>query len=233
MKKFGFTLSEVMIALSLIGVIASLTIPTFISDTKNKANANKLATLVSNVENAFTSMIADEGVQDLSETAFASSPTVENLSKYLKITGSANKLEDLYGSKRPIKTISGSTKAPSTDRIFITKNGAYIIYNKSDKNHLEETIKTLGGTINGSTGFLHIDVNGKAKPNLVGRDFFWFRVGYDGLLYPAGGLNFSILSHNNNTYLWYRADYGDRCTDSSKGIGCTARLIENNYEVDY
>ena len=38
MKKLGLTLAEVMVALALIGVITSLTIPTFVSSNKNKTN---------------------------------------------------------------------------------------------------------------------------------------------------------------------------------------------------
>ena len=47
-----------------------------------------------------------------------------------------------------------------------------------------------------TTGHLAIDVNGNAKPNILGRDVFYFRVGYDGVLYPAGSLNYSILQKN-------------------------------------
>lgn len=233
MKKFGFTLVEVMIALSIIGVVASLTIPTFVSETNNKANANKLATTVSTIENAFTSMIANEGVQDLSETAFASSPTTSNLSNYLKISGSADDYTTLYGKETPYRTISSSNAiAPSISKAFFTKNGAYLIYASSDSTRTGN-VESCGGTMYSTTGHLAIDVNGNAKPNILGRDVFYFRVGYDGVLYPSGSLNYSILQQNTCTDLWNSSSSNYICTNSSKGEGCTARLIENNYEVDY
>ena len=94
MKKFGFTLAEVMVALALIGVITSLTIPTFISSNKNKTNSAKLSTTISVVENAFTSMIAAEAVHDLTETQFGREHNAANLGRYLKLTNSSTDMGD-------------------------------------------------------------------------------------------------------------------------------------------
>ena len=234
MKKLGFTLAEVMIALSLIGVIASLTIPTFVSETKNKANANKLATTVSAIENAFTSMIANEGVQDLSETAFAGSPTAGNLSNYLKISGSSGNYVNLYNNNnKPFKDLSGSSNTLSWTDSFKMKNGAYIIYSSNSVDIDSANVTSWGGTITNSIGRIIIDVNGSLKPNIWGRDAFYFRIGNDGLLYPAGSLNFSILEKNSNSHLWNGSSGNFLCNEKEKTQGCTARLIENNYEVDY
>lgn len=68
MKKFGFTLTEVLITLSIIGVIAALTTPALFNNSRNEANAAKLAVTVSNLENAFATAIATEGVPDLFHT---------------------------------------------------------------------------------------------------------------------------------------------------------------------
>ena len=47
MKKCGFTLAEILLAMALVGVIAAMTVPTFVTNTRNKANASRLATMVS------------------------------------------------------------------------------------------------------------------------------------------------------------------------------------------
>ncbi len=68
MKKYGFTLAEVLIALGIIGVVASLTAPTFVSNIQNSTNASRLSSTVSTLENAFTTMIVKEDVDDIFET---------------------------------------------------------------------------------------------------------------------------------------------------------------------
>lgn len=222
MKKRGFTLAEVMIAMALIGVISSLTIPTFIANSRNKTNATRLAATVSMVESAFTAMIAGETVNDLSETAFGASQSEENLGKYIKLSGSKTALADFYGTSSPFVTLERAGSQPAVTRIFQAKNGALLIYNADAVS--AATAESNDSPVPGSLGRLTIDVNGAAKPNVWGRDVFYFRIGNDGILYPAGGDNFTKLDSTGSAF---------NCTPGSRDQGCTARLVENGYEVDF
>ena len=233
MRKKGFTLSEVLIAMSIIGILAALTIPTFVSSGRNRANATKLSTIISAVENAFTSMLASEGYPDLAETDFGVEPNATNLGKYLKLAGSKEKLKDYYGTDSPFMTIDNTSFQPGVTRIFETKNGAYLIYQTSAVSRSIADVQKYGGAVTDSIGILTIDVNGKAKPNVWGRDTFYFRIGDKGLLYPAGGKIFSILEKNSDEHLWNVSSSDYKCVNDVKKIGCTARLIENNFEVDF
>ena len=258
MKKFGYTLAEVLITMSIIGVVAAITIPTYYSNSENKANASKLASLITSVETAFTSMLTSEAVTEMAETEFVQEPNAENLSKYLKITASAEDIAEVkndegevttpgsnasdgyYGDSKIVTISNKSADAtPDYDIIFETKNGAILFYkNDADGDLIREqaSVEALGGSIAEGVGYLSIDVNGPAKPNLLGRDVFSFAVGSDGLLYPAGGLNYSILTKGDATGLWDTAGQDLSClsgSGNSKGAGCTARLIENNYKIDY
>ena len=189
MKKRGFTLAEVMVALALIGVIAALTIPTFISSSRNRANATKLSATISAVENAFTTMIATEAVNDLTETAYGTAPTEANLGRYLKLSGT-DTIADLYGSETPFITLNRTaTELPVSD-VYKMKNGALLIFNSANVDAAPDNSHP------GSIGQLTIDVNGSALPNIWGRDVFFFRVGNDGLLYPAGGEKFELMDAN-------------------------------------
>ncbi|MCM1003730.1 MAG: prepilin-type N-terminal cleavage/methylation domain-containing protein [Candidatus Gastranaerophilales bacterium] len=97
MKKYGFTLAEVLIALGIIGVISSLTAPTFIASIQNSSNAARLAAAVSTLENGFTTMIAKEGVDSedlLFDTEAWEDTNVRNnqrfaglIGNYINITG--------------------------------------------------------------------------------------------------------------------------------------------------
>lgn len=238
MKKFGFTLAEVMVALALIGVITSLTIPTFIASNRNRTNGAKAATMISAVENAFTSMIAAEAVQNLSETDFGrdiEDPTL--LGRYLKIQNNTDSMQNYYGVDNPFRLISNneSWNGFIGDSIFETKNGALLIFGGDSYGIDQADLDDLGGTIDGTIGTLTIDINGSEPPNVWGRDAFYFRIGNDGLLYPAGSKNFSILESEGDTddNTWDNPDTAFACTDGRKEMGCTARLIQNNFEVDY
>ena len=66
-----------------------------------------------------------------------------------------------------------------------------------------------------------IDVNGDKYPNIIGRDIFFFILGADGVLYPYG-------SKDVNNKL------GEEYTcANNRGMGCTAQLIQNGYEMNY
>ena len=87
MKKFGFTLGEVLVTLSIVGVISALTLPSFVSNSQNKINASKLSTTITTLETAFSNMMADEGTSDLYEVINAENNWgADKLEKFLKIT---------------------------------------------------------------------------------------------------------------------------------------------------
>lgn len=236
MKKTGFTLAEILIALAIVGIVAAMTIPTFVGNGRNQAMASKLSTTVNAFENALTSMIAKEGVDDLTETEWVENDyTIEDLGTYIKLNGSrGDTLNTYYDSASPFKDLQGNSAAPDVHRIYETKNGALILLGNTTYSQTEESAKNLGSSVNSASGPFVIDVNGVDKPNVWGRDVFYFLLGDDGHLYPGGGLVTSVLLQGNNTSLWRNGNSGWTCNDEHKGwIGCTARLMENNYKVDY
>jgi len=95
MKKFGFTLAEVLITLGIIGVVAALTAPALVMQSRDQANAAKLAVTVSNLENAFTTALSAENVDSLFRTSiwqqgvpagFNRNAFVGNLKRYINVS---------------------------------------------------------------------------------------------------------------------------------------------------
>ena len=82
-----------------------------------------------------------------------------------------------------------------------------------------------------------IDVNGGAAPNKFGRDVFAFVLNEDGNLLPFGSENAAMtlgLTTDNDANTWKTNNIMFGCTGNGfNGLGCTARLKENNYKVDY
>ena len=100
MKKRGFTLAEVLIAMALIGVISALTLPTFISNSRNRANAAKLASTVNAVETAFQSMMASQAEDDFSQTSFGQNRDAASLGEFLKLNGEGANYINVGGDRQ-------------------------------------------------------------------------------------------------------------------------------------
>lgn len=212
MKKLGYTLAEVLITLSIVGVVAALIIPTFVSDSRNKANASKLSAVISATENALTSMMASEGVNDIVETIY-----------YTKIADSEKK-EAMVELSKYLKISS------SEEERCVTKNGAVLSFTFEEEDIDEATANSNGYTSLGSIATLNVDVNGSAKPNKPGRDQFLFKIGKSGSLYPAGGKIYTLFVSGAKT--WDKT--GDfACSSSKVTLGCTARLIDEGFQVNY
>lgn len=159
MKK-GFTLAEVLITLGIIGVVAALTIPTLSVSTKQESFNAMHKVCTSDLENAFTTMMASEGAADLNETvAFSENKIIDNLTKYIKIS----------------KDSSNSNKC-------IMKNGAIVTFSDAkDLVNLEgETIKAED-----MVQEIYIDINGTDKPNAEDIDQFRYALLDTGLLERA------------------------------------------------
>ncbi len=250
MKKQGFTLAEVLITLSIIGVIAALTTPTLVTSVRNQTNASKLTSAISNLENAFTSIVVNEGVDDISDTELWSYwGNVDNfageIGKYLKVISydSAEEASIPSGYTNGVKTISGTalTSMPNITGAYISltlPSGAvaYIASDGTTKTTAEEeTIQKAGGALFSSPAYVTIDVNGVEAPNRVGRDIFCFIMGQEGKFYPFGGKDVAIFKGKEANSVWNNNDGIYPCTDTTKGNGegCTARLIEENFKMNY
>ncbi len=203
MKKFGFTLAELLISLTIIGIVATLTIPTVVQRNQAKANVAKLATSVSAIENALSNMIVAEGAYDITETDFYDISNrkiiTEHLERYLKFS---------YTEQPAGSQITGDT-------FCLLKNGVTIAI-------AQALVDAVLDVHPGSVGFIDIDVNGESRPNAWGADCFRFRIGNNGSLYPAGS---DMYIHMG------RAGTDEECQNGRETF-CTDQIVINNYKID-
>lgn len=232
MIKRGFTLAEILIALALVGIIAALTIPTLLGNVRHQANAAKLSAAITDFENATSVMITQEEIDDLSELENMQG-ILELLPKYLKVNTTNDDMNGYYGSAEPFTTINEEAGMGDFGSLMLAKNGAVFMFDDNVQTRNEDTVRGMGGTVSSSRGRVAIDVNGTEGPNMYGVDVFLFRLGDNGSLYPFGSLNCSILENDNNTNLWDGDDSDYKCVDDDMTEGCTARLVENNFRVDF
>ena len=240
MRKYGFTLAEVLVTLGIIGIITSLALPTFTADTHNRANASKLASVVADYENVFGMMLVKEDKMDLIDTEFGTAVAANNdtgikqaLSKYVKMGRAGNTISDL-GYSSGMKNIRNGAETLTFTEGINTNTGASVFIYADNSTRTESAAVTAGAGYATKTATVYIDVNGSAVPNKYGRDIFGFVLGGDGLLYPYGSLTASFLNNESSNPIWSGSNTTYGCqTGEYLGLGCTARLIENNYKMDY
>ncbi len=249
MKIKGFTLAEILIALGILGAIAAMTMPQFAANIHNQTNASRLSTIVSDYENIFGMMLLKEDKESLWETEFGQASNNAQmktaLEKYTKVVKTG---------PFPYPSCGGNNGGPVSSLIIPAT------YAKEDTPQYMQSFKKMNGGVltidyifaysipsgaifflsynGGPTETMYIDVNGTDKPNTFGRDVFTFALGADGHLYPYGSSKAAELLNlsNSTTQTWYNTSASGpyRCTGTGyNGQGCTARLIENNYKMDY
>ena len=167
-KKAAFTLAEVLITLAIIGIVAAMTIPTLISKYNEKQTVTKLQKVYATLKNAFEMAKVDHG--DFETWHWNEIPSSYNsrshyfwetyIFPHLNVTkkcfpASSNCFTDTM--TRP----NGETVTVNTDGY-----GAFILNDGT-------SVYTWAG---GDRFYPHIwvyaDLNGKAKPNVIGQDIF-------------------------------------------------------------
>ena len=261
-RKTAFTLSEVLITLGIIAVVAALTLPTLIANYQKKNLVTQLKKSVSTIEQGFTTMLADEEVESLADTdVFKAINGSCIASEGLKNSGCDNfypKLKKYFniidvretGSDFKHRNINPNASFQNPDNrtdgaMIVLADGAILYsYNISSSEQKSpyscDYIHSKGGTMCAKMGNFAIDVNGKKKPNVTGRDVFVFYISSTGHLVPLWSKNDLIYAEGNDRRSWiYNSSacgtYGkaDAEEKATYGTGCAARIIENGWEMDY
>ena len=246
MKKNGFTLAEILITMSIVGVVSALTIPSLVSSYKKDVWGTSLAKAVNAFSNACSMMIIKDGADGIFDTKAwveienggGINSVTKHLGKSLTITETGNGNDFYSGLNVRMKT--------TTTTNISNKFGDYPYYKtKNNITYLFRPI-TLGTDqfheeLDMVAGDLIIDVNGKDSPNIFGRDIFGFLLNNDGRLIPYGDTESLHITDKVKT-----SSLGDtsRVTDNWKtscsnavanngGPTCTAKVVNEGYKINY
>ena len=234
MKKFGFTLAEVLITLMIIGVVAALTLPSLINETTSAQIGPKLAKAVSVFEQANETLLNTNSVDNLTDAGMITedeegnvllSEYINQLSNHLKISEYTYPEETQFAKgedeEQEEGLVVGATFADGTP--FITKDGMIYVINK-DQTPSDVSVPAHKQRI----GNVYIDINGPSKPNELGTDIFVFTWWNDGSLRPVGGNNWDGSGASQG---WETYCPKDAVPTDYKA--CTGHIFENNLKVLY
>ena len=167
-KSAAFTLAEVLITLGIIGVVAAMTIPTLIANYKEKQTISKLQKTYSTLKNAFEMAKVEHGDYDtwswnqipmdnaqrtqyFWETFIF--PHLKVAKKCFPVTNDCapiDEMTNLDGSAFDVRTHHGA---------FVLPDGTYV-YTWSNSDLFLPHV------------WVYADINGRAKPNVLGKDIF-------------------------------------------------------------
>ena len=230
MKKFGFTLAEVLVSVAIVGVIAALTLPTLRTNTTDAQIGPKLAKAVSTFEQANESLLNSFSSDSLSDAGLTSSTEmyINNLSTFLKLTPTE---DDCFKTKDNMEFTVSMTNTPAN-----TNAPAYM--------------QRLGD--------ITININPQNNRAIDGTNVFYFSFWNDGSLRPKGGTNWEggaydcekdesgvckkdgdgkeILEANARDIRGGNSHWQTKCaanTFPSDGKFCAGHIFENNLKVLY
>lgn len=247
MKKFflGFTLAEVLITLSIIGVVAALTIPTLINNYQKRQYVTQLKKQYSLANQVLQRLAYDNGgTSSLAQTGlFGAGKTVELgdiFSSYYKVTKNCkNSTEEVcfppYCSF--YNGVGAGENVNDYDTIykFVAADGASIAIASYYNNCSYDIGLNDASPTKNVCADLYIDLNGLKGPNSLGRDVFFFYItsNKSPILYPRGGFedNGGKSGTTQGDRYWKAGGY---CTDSNKGgRWCAGRVIDEGWEMNY
>lgn len=221
--KNAFTLAEVLITLGIIGVVASMTLPTLITNNRNRELESGLKVAYSTIEQGLRKMQAENGYPPTAEyypTTGDFYPEYKKQFNKIYDCGFRNPNEDICMSRAnnqggqdgyvdlTYKTFNGKTLATDgfDDGQFVLPNGMLILI---ENDYIGNGTYGLG---------ISVDINGKKKsPNRYGQDLFTFQIMSDGKLLPMGAPGTAYT--DEATYC--------SATSSNKinGAGCTYKAL--------
>ena len=225
--KKGFTLAEVLITLVIIGIIASMTIPSVINAQHDKeilARLKKSYSILSQTlmtSQAFNGSYTGWGLQDNSNNS--SKHTYDNyISPYIKSMKRCINEAGCWTSERT-KAFDGRTTATGAfdsgmgqnNVTFVLADGSIVsmdIYGNDAESVFGVTENLVYPTLT-----FAVDINGDKGPNKLGQDVFMFILTTNGLV-PAGIDNSSANCFKGST-------------DTYAGYDCAAKVLKTNSKL--
>jgi competence protein ComGC len=253
-KSTAFTLAEVLITLGIIGVVAALTIPALVNNVQKRQYVVALQKFYTTQMDGWSRLLADEGSEQLEDTSVFHSidgsycsipdasgdvckPLFDNLKKYFSfsiVTAPSYKIHLLNGDEYDDYT--DKPVLAFADGSIMFYEGLLIAADKRNETR-QAQIEAGGGHMHSMQGEFYIDVNGFKKPNVFGRDIFYFELSGDGKLYTQYGKDWSLFWSGNSNQIWQNntscGTVGNTDMSSVHGDGCAARIMDEGWQMNY
>ena len=243
LKKHGYTLTEVLLALAIVGVIAAILVPNFATNAMKSRSAATLGRAVRQIETGAMAIIQNFN-ENTMNTAGSVSYT-DSLSLVLHehnlANNSTNGIKDFVHSLGLVTNPNCTpTTTPPTTKPTIYKFNSQEVYNQGDAACYKFTkfqadaligqIRTTSiGNANIPIAKFYIDTNGfRKRPNQLGKDVFIFTLFDNAKMVPNGAV--SNMSDDA-----VAASHLSTCKkgEVSDGTTCAASVVADGFRITY
>lgn len=192
-KNSAFTLSEVLITLGVIGVVAALTVPNLVKNYQQEAQITQLRKVVNDIQSAVDMIMTEENKSDFTKTSvFKDTNGIDTFIKtYFKVS----------------KTCSGKTDCFAEKYSNISKSKSEALSTCPDNSYVYILANSASLCVIPTNLYIHVDINGLGKPNIAGRDKFFLAV-------DSNGNVIDQRDHGSNL------NYVSYCQNNTDGRGC-------------
>lgn len=221
-KRFGFTLAEVLITLGIIGVVASMTIPTLMQNIQNeefKTKMRKEYAVLSQAhqliktetgggfENSLTGCISGSYnicLKDVFKSKLSVIKDCDNdLTQSNECFSSVSNVKFLRGSS------SGTTYFSYPTASLVLKDGSSVAFLLQST-----TCRDPGTSYDNGCGWIRLDVNGLKGPNTWGKDIYVFYL-FSDVIRPS----IPNVTSPSTT---------DDCISNGNGWTCSSKYLTGN-----
>jgi prepilin-type N-terminal cleavage/methylation domain-containing protein len=222
--KHAFTLSEVLISLVIIGVIAAITVPTLLQKYQDQALKSALKKNYSVLKSALDKYQVEHG-ERLLPSDVGGHKLKPILVKYLNVTKDCGWGHSDANANNDVCIPFYDSTSENNSKVYKTYNGKNsITLNYFDDGQFvltDGSIILLENTGSTSNLLISVDVNGYLKkPNRLGKDLFMFQLNDKGELLPMGAKGSDFYSEND--------DYCSNTSNSNmNGASCTAKVLRD------
>ena len=220
-KKKAFTLTELLIALGIIGAIAAVSIPSLMSNINNRILASQLKNNVIGIQQIIDEQLTRNKTTSLLETDFRSPNSLLTEANFsvAKICPAGQAHVGCWNvteNATPYKWLSGGEVRMNDSLTLKLKSGALIAYYLTTAGDV-----TYEGVKDRVIGAFDIDVNGNEGPNVIGRDFFSFFVTDKGKI---------VDKYYNKSYYTLNMKKAE-CKGNA--FACFGAVVDDGWKINY
>lgn len=222
-KLKGFTLAEALITLAIIGVVASMTLPTINANIVKSQVGPALGKAIRTLETANTLAISENEVRSLNQI-----DGVGNADGYFYyVVSKYSPISMIDVGSVTYKKYNNSGDYASFSTAYHSKDG--ITYFSAGSSRSSNNVSNLPITYAGEAWPILVDTNGYNKPpNAFGKDLYLVYVDYKGSVIPSGSSEYAKYFSSTD---WTTTCNTPSRTTSFNAENCAGSVAENGFKV--
>lgn len=226
MKKIfwsGFTLSEALVALAIVGIVVALTVPNVINNYQKKSFAIAAKKNYLNIQESLlrlqTENYRNKSIFGTTLQKQDGQELTDNVGKFLTENFRIN--NDCGETAQPCFAPTYRAIDSSSETAFSCDGYSVSLSNGASVCMIPASISPINPVT------VYLDTNGPDTPNIGGRDMFTFNIYEDFSIDEVSPTEIKNATVNRNTL------FDNNCKTSSVGKGCFNKLIIDKWKMNY